>query len=50
MLPIIPSTLLPSNSFPHIVPIGAARFVTKDIIANMKNIAMIAINRPFDLD
>jgi hypothetical protein len=28
------------------VPIGAARLVTKEIIANRKNIATIAIRRP----
>ena len=46
MLPIIPSTLLPSNVLPQIVPIGAARFVTNEIIAKRKNIAMIAIILP----
>ncbi len=29
------------------VPIGAARLVTNDIMANMKNIAMIAAKFPF---
>ncbi len=49
MLPIMPNTLFPSNSFPQIVPMGAAKFVTKEIIANKKNIAMIAMSRPLEL-
>ncbi len=48
-MPIMPNTLFPSNSFPHIVPMGAAKLVTKEIIANRKNIAMIAISRPLEL-
>ena len=46
MLPSIPRKLLPWNWKPQIVPIGAARFVTNEIIAKRKNIAMIATTRP----
>ena len=42
MLPIMPSTPLPSNWYPQMVPMGAARLVTKEIIAKMKNIVMMA--------
>ncbi len=41
MLPIMPSMLEPSYSFFQIVPNGAARFVTKEIIAKRKNIVTI---------
>ena len=38
MLPIMPSVLAPAYSFFQIVPMGAARFVTNEIIAKRKNI------------
>jgi len=47
MLPIIPRTELPSYWYPQIVPMGAARFVTNEIIAKRKHIAIMAIRRPF---
>ncbi len=49
MLPIMPSTEFPANLYPQIVPMGAARFVTNEIIAKRKNIAIIAIKRPLEL-
>jgi hypothetical protein len=47
MLPIIPSTLEPSYALRQIVPNGAARFVTNDIMAKRKNIVIMAIRLPF---
>ena len=49
MLPIMPSMELPANLYPQIVPMGAARLVTKEIIAKRKNIAIIAIKCPLEL-
>ena len=48
-LPIIPNRLLPpiSGWFFHITPIGAAKFVTNEIIAYRKNIVIIAMALPF---
>ena len=37
----MPSVLAPAYSFFQIVPKGAARFVTNEIIAKRKNIVMI---------
>ena len=44
---IIPKVFEPAYSFLQIVPNGAARFVTKEIIAKMKNIVIIATRLPF---
>ena len=47
IFPIIPKVLAPAYWFFHIVPKGAARLVTKEIIAKRKNIVMIAMILPF---
>jgi len=47
MFPIIPKVLAPSYWFFQIVPKGAAKFVTNEIMAKMKNIVIMATMFPF---
>lgn len=47
IFPIIPRILEPAYWFFQIVPKGAARFVTNEIIAKRKNIVIIATTFPF---
>ena len=47
MFPIIPRVFAPAYWFFQIVPNGAARLVTKEIIAKRKNIVIIAMRLPF---
>ena len=47
MLPIMPNVLAPAYWFFQIVPKGAAKLVTKEIIAKRKNMVMMATMLPF---